>query len=152
MAQEQRSEWWCGPLRHLLAVAVQNAGLPVNLTFPPLIGTPFLNTYHPYFKRREIGPRRHGTCVLNQKVYEWPSRCPCFPNQNSFLQTMLSPQTQQPGEVSVFLFLHFPLSCTEQSKRPSFSEQPPQMGVAVAAPTDSFTAKLRTWAPFFRSH
>lgn len=55
-------------------------------------------------------------------------------------------------ENSVFLFLHFPLSCTEQSKRPSFSEQRPQMRVAVAAPTDLFTAKLRTWTRFFRSH
>lgn len=55
-------------------------------------------------------------------------------------------------ENSVFLFLHFPLSCTEQSKRPSFSEQRPQMGVAVAAPMDLFTAKPRTWTRFFRSH
>lgn len=65
---------------------------------------------------------------------------------------MLSPQTQQPWEVSVFLFLHFPLSYTEQTKRPSFSEQRPQKGVAVAAPMDLFTAKLRTWTRFFRSH
>lgn len=30
-------------MRHLLAVTVQNEGLPVNLIFLPLNGTPFLN-------------------------------------------------------------------------------------------------------------